>query len=243
MDLAHQHDEVAATEDLIAAQSIDLGDYFTFTIERTAKLDAALEGAAVRYHAMAGLAGRVFDEIIVDVGFGNPLISTPDLLPGPDLLSFAGIDPIQVPALPLEQHVAEKVHAYTRTYRGRHHSTRVKDLIDLVLIQSHAVLKASRLRQALRLTFDSRGSHALPVTLPPPPSDWTYTYRQMAVAVGLDSDLSVGYRLAAALLDPSSGGPSQTMRAGMGIGAVGSPRFRRDLLRSASTLRRARCDQ
>jgi hypothetical protein len=33
-----------------------------------------------------------------------------------DLLSFAGIEPLTPPAIPLSQHLAEKVHAYTRSY-------------------------------------------------------------------------------------------------------------------------------
>jgi hypothetical protein len=206
MDLAHQADEQATTADFVAAQAVDLGDHFTFAIERTGKLDVVLEGAAVRYHIVAGLAGRVFDQAIVDVGFGNPLASPPDPLRGPDLLTFADIAPIVVPALPLEQHVAEKVHAYTRTYASRRSSTRVKDLVDLVLIRSYTTLQAGRLRRALQVTFDSRGSHTLPATLPPPPTEWTASYRAMATAVGLDPDLSAGHLLAAAFLDPVLGG-------------------------------------
>lgn len=56
MDLAHHHDEQVAANDFIAAQSADLGDYFTFAIERTTRLDAVLPGIAVRYHAVAGLS-------------------------------------------------------------------------------------------------------------------------------------------------------------------------------------------
>jgi hypothetical protein len=37
------------------------------------------------------------------------------------------------PTLPLELQIAEKVHAYTRTYGTDASSTRVKDLIDMVL--------------------------------------------------------------------------------------------------------------
>src|SRR6266508_2983551 len=37
MDLARQDNEEAATDDLIAAQSIDVGDHFAFAIERTKK--------------------------------------------------------------------------------------------------------------------------------------------------------------------------------------------------------------
>ena len=40
-------------------------------------------------------------------------------------LAFAGIEPLAVPAIPIPQHLAEKVHAYTRTYgQSRKPSTR-----------------------------------------------------------------------------------------------------------------------
>lgn len=42
---------------------------------------------------------------------------------------------VEVPALPIEQHIAEKVHAYTRRYGRGNSSTRVKDLIDLAVSQ------------------------------------------------------------------------------------------------------------
>ena len=201
MDLARRDDEDAATADLIAAQALDLGDYFTFAIERTDKLDAALDGAAVRYHAAAELAGRVFEEVVIDVGFGDVFVA-PDLLPGADLLAFAGIAPIVVPTVPLEQHIAEKVHAYTRTYANQRASSRVKDLIDLALIRSYMVMDAGRVRQALAATFASRGAHGLPPALPPPPPGWATPYRRLALEVGLDPDVGRGHRLAAAFLDP-----------------------------------------
>lgn len=202
MDLARWDTEEAATADLLAAQAIDLGDYFSFAVERTNRLDDLLEGAAVRYHASAELAGRRFEDVIVDVGFGNSLITPPELLHGPELLAFAGIEPIEVPALPLEQHVAEKVHAYTRQYAGERYSTRVKDLVDLVLIQSAAEVSAERLRRALHATFNVRDTHTIPQVLPPPPSDWGPGYRRLATEVGLQPDIGTGHRLAATFLDP-----------------------------------------
>lgn len=206
MDLAGWDTEAAATADLLAAQAIDLGDYFSFAVERTNRLDELLEGAAVRYHVSAELAGRRFEDVIVDIGYGRSFIASPELLHGPELLAFAGIEPIEVPALPLEQHVAEKVHAYTRQYEGERRSTRVKDLIDLVLIQSSAAVGAGHLRQALHATFAERGTHDLPSALPLPPSDWAPGYRRMAAEVGLEPDVGSGYRLAAAFLDPPISG-------------------------------------
>src|SRR3972149_7499460 len=72
LDLGRLDDEPAATADFLAAQALDLGDCFTFVIQRTGQLDEALEGAAVRYHASAQLAGRPFEDVAVDVGFGAP---------------------------------------------------------------------------------------------------------------------------------------------------------------------------
>ncbi len=71
LDLGRQDDEEAATADFRLAQSTDLGDYFSFNVERTARLDPALEGVAVRYHVSAELDGRAFEDVTVDVGFGE----------------------------------------------------------------------------------------------------------------------------------------------------------------------------
>ena len=202
LDLGRWDDERAATDDLVAAEQVDLGDHFRFAVERTAKLDQLLEGAAVRYHVSAYLAGRRFEELTVDVGFGEPLAVEPERLRGPDLLGFAEIAPIEVPALPLEQHVAEKVHAYTRSYAGSHPSTRTKDLIDLILIPSLFPFQAGRLRSAPRATFDARGIHPLPSALPSPPPGWGPAYRKLAAEVGLLTEVSIGHHQAAAFLDP-----------------------------------------
>jgi len=202
MDLGRQDSEEAATADFLTAQAVDLGDYFTFAIERTGRLDPALEGAAVRYHATASLAGRIFEDITVDVGFGDPAVTDPEIIRGPDLLGFAEIPAVQVPALPLEQHVAEKVHAYTRSYAGGNPSTRVKDLIDLAVISSQFSFQAGRLRRALEATFSSWATHLLPPALPPPPAQWRIPYRRIATEVGLDPDVTVGYEQANIFLGP-----------------------------------------
>ena len=202
MDLGRWDDEQPATDDLIAMEQLDLGDHFRFAVEKTAKLDQMLEGAAVRYHVSSYLAGRRFEELILDIGFGDPLIGEPEQLRGPDLLGFAEIEAIEVPVLPLEPHVAEKVHAYTRSYAGGRASTRVKDLIDLVLIPSLFPFSAARLRSALDATFGARSTHFLPATLPPPPIGWRTAYGRMATDVGLTPDMSAGYDQARAFLDP-----------------------------------------
>ena len=203
IDLATAGDEASATTDLLAAQAVDVGDFFGFAIERTSALDRLVEGAAVRYHVRAELAGRVFDEFALDVGFDPPTGIELDRLHGPDLLGFADIAPFEVTAIPLEFHVAEKLHAYSRGYGlGSLGSTRVKDLVDLALIATEAALDAASLRAAIVTTFGRRASHDQPARLPRPPTDWRVPYGRMARTVGLDPDLDAGFDSATRMLDP-----------------------------------------
>jgi hypothetical protein len=110
---------------------------------------------------------------------------------------------VYVPAVPLAQHLAEKVHAYTRTYgEAQQPSTRPKDLIDILLIASVEPLAAAELRKALERTFTSRARHALPGSLPPPPPAWATPYARLAAQVGLDADLAAAFAHAAAFVDP-----------------------------------------
>ncbi len=201
LDLGYQRATGDVQGTLQDAARMDLHDGFVFSVERASEVSDDDPGA-VRFLVRAEMAGRTFEEIRVDVAFTDPLVGRPEQVRGPGFLGFAGIAAPVIPALPLEQHVAEKVHAYTRTYGRGKLSTRSKDLIDLVLIGSFARFEAHRLRKALEEIFAARGTQALPLALPAPPSGWRTSYRRMAVEVGLDEDLLAGHRLAARLLDP-----------------------------------------
>ena len=207
IDLAGRGGEDVATADLLATGELDLGDHFSFVIERTGRLDQLVEGSAVRYHVRADLAGRRFEEFLLDVGFDFPSGWEPETLHGPDLLAFADIAPVEAPSLPLELQIAEKAHAYTRGYgRSGMASTRVKDLVDLALIASASQVNSDLLKHALQVTFSLRDRHELPAALPRPPADWRVPYARMAREVGLDAELDRGYELAARLLDPGLSG-------------------------------------
>ena len=157
----------STASDLIAAQAVDLDDFFTFDIEKVGAPGETLEGMAARYRFRAELGGRRFEEVMVDIGFSDPLGWKPETIRAPDLLTFADIEPIEVPILPLEQHIAEKVHAYTRTYGQGHRSSRAKDLVDLVLVKQLMVLDGARFRTALVGVFEGRRQQGLPDRLPP----------------------------------------------------------------------------
>ena len=190
-----------ATEALLSAAAVDLEDYFEFEIERVGDADVGA-GGGVRFRADARVAGRLFEQLLIDIGVDGDGDRPTDNLTAPDLLDFAEIEPAHIRAIPLEQHIAEKLHAYTRRYGDDQPSSRVKDLIDIVLISELSPFELDTLREAIVRLFDLRATHSLPASVPAPPRDWATPYRALAEELGLDPDPTVGHRLSATFLDP-----------------------------------------
>jgi len=118
LDLARRDDDMEGTGGIVVASAVDLDDYFTFSVQKQRTIEAALEDVAVRYRVSAILDDRRFEQVTVDIGLRSSAVPMPELLLGSDLVVFAGIPRITVPALPLALHVAEKIHAYARVYAG-----------------------------------------------------------------------------------------------------------------------------
>lgn len=118
IDIGRDDNIDAAIEDITAAQQLDLGDFISFAATRTAAFDDTDEFTAIRFHVRAELANRTFEHFLVDIGFTDPITWTPDRLTTSNLLAFAEIDPIEVPAVPLAQHVAEGLRLDTPLRRA-----------------------------------------------------------------------------------------------------------------------------
>ena len=172
-------------ESLREAGKLDLQDYFTFVFgEATQDLDAAPYGGA-RFPVDARLAGRTFAKFHLDVSTGDVLREPYETLAGRDWLGFAGIASARFPAMSPEEQFAEKLHAYTLPREGRENS-RVKDLVDLVLLIERTKLDTVRLPQAIRETFQRRKTHDVPLTLISPPASWSAPFSEMAAECGLE---------------------------------------------------------
>jgi hypothetical protein len=155
-------------ERLLVAASVLLPDFFTFEIgQAMAELNQAPDGGA-RFPVDARLDGRTFVRFHVDLGVGDEVLEPLENVEGQDWLGFAGISPVVVPALSIEQHWAEKFHAYTRPRDAA--NSRVRDLVDLVLILEEQQPSVDRVRQAVAVTFARRHSHAIPEDMLPPPA-------------------------------------------------------------------------
>lgn len=201
VDIEWQTAEEELLDALIDATSVEVGDYFAIQVERTATPPDHL-GGSHRFRVTATLAGRQFDTFLLDVGLRSDPINEYDTLPTPDLLAFAEIEPAYIRAIPLERHIAEKLHAYTGRYGDDQPSSRVKDLIDIVLMSELAPFEFARMREVIVRLFEARATHDVPASVPAPPGDWARPYRALAEEVGLDPDSAVGHHLAADFLDP-----------------------------------------
>jgi Nucleotidyl transferase AbiEii toxin, Type IV TA system len=104
-----------------------------------------------------------------------------------DWLGFAAIERPRVRMIAREQQFAEKIHAYTLPRNAA--NSRVKDLVDLALLIGSGGLDKQRILDALRLTFDRRGTHDLPAGLVPPPADWQIPFQALAEECGLPTDV------------------------------------------------------
>jgi hypothetical protein len=65
----------------------------------------------------------------------------------------------------------------------------VKDLVDLALLIGSGGLDKQRILEALRLTFERRGTHDL-ASLAPPPADWQIPFHALAEECGLPTNVA-----------------------------------------------------
>lgn len=213
IDLFHPRDEVRVAEVFERIANEDGGDFFQFTFRRTAALDKLIDAVAIRYQVSVFLDGRLFERFVVDIGFDETPTRPTDMVRRAGFLAFAELGDVVFPALAIEFHLAEKLHAYAKIYPPGRANTRIKDLIDMVLIGETMELIAGDCAEAIRTTFTSRDLQPLPGRLLPPPEDWRHTYSLLAASVGIDPDLDAGYVYAASLFDPLlAGGISLTAR-------------------------------
>ncbi len=196
---------LAVLEKLQEAVAFSSDDFFIYTIgEPIADLDAAPYGGA-RFPVEARLDGRVFVGFHLDVGIGDAVMEPLEVIEGRDWLGFAGIPSPSLYMIPREQQFAEKLHAYTLPRRGAA-NTRVRDLVDMVLLIQSATLTRNKVIEAIRVTFERRKTHRMPGTLPGPPADWQKPYEALARECGLSGQVEDAFEILRTFAEPIVGG-------------------------------------
>jgi hypothetical protein len=187
---------------LVQASRVDLADWFGFEIIRFRPIFPGQPGSSLRFQVRSLLDARLFEGFHIDVGMGDAMVEAPNAVVMPSLLDFAGIQATRIACFPITQHLAEKVHAYTLP-RTTGESSRVKDLVDILLIAESESVGAETLRRALEATFAVRQTHGLPERLPPPPSNWGAPYQRLARESAIQfRSLEGGWKAAGNFLDP-----------------------------------------
>ena len=117
----------------------------------------------------------------------------PEIFPSRDWLGFAQIPPAVITAISNEQQFAEKIHAYTLP-RMQNPNSRVRDLVDLVLLVDSNRLIPKKTRKAILSTFNRRATHPVPPFLPDPPSVWKKPFDALAAECGLQIGTDEAFR-------------------------------------------------
>jgi hypothetical protein len=165
-----------------------LGDWFEFAIGPPVMNLAAAPYGGARYPVEARMDERVFARFHLDAGIGDVVMMPLETIACRDWLGFAGIESARVRMIAREQQFAEKIHAYTLPRNAA--NSRVKDLVDMALLIGQGGLDNQRILEALRLTFERRGTHDLSADLIPPPADWQIPFHALAEECGIATDVS-----------------------------------------------------
>lgn len=184
----------AVLEHLQEVGGLDAGDFFAFRVaEASTDLDGAPYGGA-RYPVETALGGRTFVKFHIDVGTGDVVVEPVETVEPRHWLAFAQIPPPRVPMISREQQLAEKLHSYTLP-RPVAPNSRVRDLVDMVLLIESATMSRDKVREALGKTFERRGTHGLPATLTPPPDEWAAPFHALAEECRLHFSLAEAFEI------------------------------------------------
>jgi predicted nucleotidyltransferase component of viral defense system len=182
LDLAIRDSAPDLRDELVEALSDGVvNDGFVFEIRQARQIAPTdPENGAWRFSVLARLAGKQFASVVVDVvGPSDDLHDAVDRLVVPAPVAMPGLEPVTIAAVDIPQHAAEKFHAMARRYSGDRPSTRVKDLVDLVLMLEAGLLPDPRLGQRIAAVYATRNNSA-PVDLPDPPSAWRDEFAALA---------------------------------------------------------------
>lgn len=198
-----------AEEALIEAASYDLGDHVRLEHVSSkpiveADMQPDITGRRVMFALVDAQKGKPIHRIPVDLVVEDGIVGHTDLInPASRLTLPKNLPTAPYRLYPLPDQVADKTAATVVPYHG-HESTRVKDLVDLVVIARTQKVSITPLRAALSDRFESRGATVPPAFIAP--KSWANRYSQIASRVpacrGLE-DIDAAEKLVRAFVSPA----------------------------------------
>lgn len=164
-----------------AALTLDLGDHFQFIVERRrehqqGETQPNVAGYTVTLTAYCG--ARNAGSFKVDLVAGT--LTTTQAQPlVRSSLNIDGFEPVVVMVYPIVDHVADKVCATAQLYGANQaRSSRIRDLVDLVVMAATQAVAADELVDAVRQEWAHRQLPGKPHF--DPPASWATGYPQLA---------------------------------------------------------------
>lgn len=179
--------EAVIVRELRELAKLDIEDYFTFEVgESRMDLDNAPYGGA-RYSVSSFVDRRLFVRFQLDVG-ADVIIDEIEQVDGINWLEYCGIKTPRMRMISIEQQLAEKLHAYSLP-REEKLNSRVKDLIDMLLLIEHRNINVGAFKQTIQKVFKARKTHSLPASLSEPPKEWVSLYQALADECGIKQSM------------------------------------------------------
>jgi len=205
-----------AIQALRSAVALDLHDHFRFVVTYVeTNLGGAgqpeLDGCRVSIDAYCGAKKTAFG---VDLVTGSLMTTAPEVRTVP-VLDLRGLQAPTIRLYPVVDHIADKLCATQAMYGtdGNRRSSRVRDLVDLVVFTRSQDVDGGELINAIRGEWTHRG---LPGSATfDPPSTWEQLYPPLARKVPVVADLtsfSEAVALVHTLLDPALDGTADGRR-------------------------------
>lgn len=202
-----------AYNELVRLSRTDLSDHFRF--EPVKRVSAGqgmdqptVEGQRVLFDAYCG--SKKVHQIKVDLVVGSVMTAVPEEISNP-VLQIEGLEPVKFRLYPVVDHAADKLCATQARYGfmgGR--STRVRDLVDLVIFARTQDIDGTALTNAIASEWSLRHLEGTPVFDPPPEWDVPYAAQARAVgACGTFTDFESARELATRLLAPACAGEAE----------------------------------
>jgi hypothetical protein len=172
----------AAAAELAKAASIDLADHFRFEVELKELRperhgQAGTELAVLHVDAYAGV--KRVGEFTVDVVIGSIVTAAPERIVPDAVVQVAGLRTPGYLLYPVVDHIADKVCATFELHPpASTPSSRVRDLVDLVVIARTQSVEAQALRTAIEAERLHRGLPQIHGYVTPP--GWRATYARLA---------------------------------------------------------------
>jgi Nucleotidyl transferase AbiEii toxin, Type IV TA system len=192
IDLGLRDDAVDGRElrdRLVEALAVDpYHDGFLVTVGAFGEMTVDRSGTVTwRANVATQLAGKPFGAVRVDISPRTHELWQTEIVSLPNSLAFAGIDAPAIEIIDVHRHAAEKFHGMLKDF-GEHENSRVRDLIDLVILIEHHLLDPSRLAAAVEQVWREREGSAPPAQLPVLPPGWPHRYEQIAADHHLGAD-------------------------------------------------------